>query len=469
MVNAPDQQRLEEVAAQWESVRRWRCVGPWIILCVAAAGAGGWVLGANTEVGEFFRNLGLSLGDSMANLVAETITWWMDATEMSVSDCRNPSDEACVTASGAIGQLQQHTLWLVGTVAVGSLLFVGIRMVLSRDSKSFADTAKGFMVFVLVMAVGVGVVELLLRLGDGYASWIIDQTSVNDGGDDDDEDDLGQRLGQNVVDTTESVMDDDDDSEHGGWTVLAVFVLFFGLLASLFQFVIMAARAAALVLIVGLLPVAAAAGLTEGGRAMRQKYFAWLIALVLYKPTAATIWAAAFFLLDDDELEGIFGLMTLVSMMILALVALPALMRLVTPAVAAASSSGGGSGGGVAAAGMLATGAIQAGAMRGGGAAARGASASGSSGGVSGKGSSASGSRTTQSASARTGATGSDGSKGAASATKAPHRPGGSGSASGAATQASAAIGSAQSAHRAINQVVDDAPSGADESKGGER
>ena len=345
--------------------QRWRCIGPWILVCLGAAGAGGWVLGTQTEVGQFFRDLGLSLGDSTANLVAETITWWMGASEMHVADCRDPSSEECVTATGAIGQLQQHTTWLVVAVAIGSLLFVAIRLALRRDGRSFADAGVNFLIFVLVTGLGVGVVELLLRLGDGYSEWIIAQTSVSSS-----EEELGEDLGQNVIDTTETVMDDDDDSEHGGWTTLTVFVLFFGLLASLIQFVVMAGRAAALVLIVGLLPVAAAAGLTEGGRNMRQKYFSWLIALVLYKPAAATIWAAAFFLLDDDDLEGIFGLMTLVAMMILALFALPALMRLIAPAVSSASSSGGGGGGGLAAAGMLATGAVQMASSRGGGGAA---------------------------------------------------------------------------------------------------
>ena len=101
------------------------------------------------------------------------------------------------------------------------------------------------------------------------------------------------------------------------------------------------------VLLAGTLPLAYSATNTQWGKQWSQKHASWLIAFVLYKPVAATIYAAAFKVTGSaltGKLEGvaesIVGLMSGLVLMVAALFALPAMMRLIVPAVGAASAGG---------------------------------------------------------------------------------------------------------------------------------
>lgn len=123
---------------------------------------------------------------------------------------------------------------------------------------------------------------------------------------------------------------------------MSFFILLFGIFAGIVQAVINFAREAILVVLAGLLPLAAAAGLTDKGRGMRDRYLGWLMAFVLYKPAAATVWAGTFLLFEDAK--GIDGAITALVMMVVTCIALPAVMRVAVPAIAAMgeSKTGGG-------------------------------------------------------------------------------------------------------------------------------
>ena len=85
---------------------------------------------------------------------------------------------------------------------------------------------------------------------------------------------------------------------------------------------------------------------------------AWLVAFILYKPAAAIVYATAFRLAGSDVFGGdgdeLMSAVTGLVLMVLALAALPALMRFVTPMVGALSSGGGGGGGTMAAGAAMA-------------------------------------------------------------------------------------------------------------------
>jgi len=118
----------------------------------------------------------------------------------------------------------------------------------------------------------------------------------------------------------------------------------------------MLVRVGVVTIFAGLLPLAAAGTGTQTGMDYFKRISSWLLAFVIYKPAAATVYASAFLLIGDGKdatsvLSGLF-------MLVLSIVALPAMLRLVTPMVGAAVAAGAGAGGGMAAAGMvLATGA----------------------------------------------------------------------------------------------------------------
>ena len=113
----------------------------------------------------------------------------------------------------------------------------------------------------------------------------------------------------------------------------------------------MLVRVGVVTIFAGLLPLAAAGTSNQTGMEYFKRMTSWLLAFVLYKPAAATVYASAFLMIGDGKdatsvLAGLF-------MLVLAIVALPALLRLITPMVGAAVAAGAGAGGGMAAAGMV--------------------------------------------------------------------------------------------------------------------
>ena len=101
---------------------------------------------------------------------------------------------------------------------------------------------------------------------------------------------------------------------------------------------LMLVRGGMLVLLVGTLPLIAAFSNTEMGLQWFRKASAWLLAFALYKPAAAIIYAVAF---DLAGQQGALSLLDGVMMLLLAILALPALMRFLVPATSALAGGGG--------------------------------------------------------------------------------------------------------------------------------
>ena len=171
----------------------------------------------------------------------------------------------------------------------------------------------------------------------------------------------------------------------GGLGPILIIVLgLVAVLVSVVQIILMLARGGLLVVLAGILPTAAAATNTEMGRTWFRKAVSWLVAFILYKPAAAVVYAVAFKLAGTnvfrDDGTGLISVLTGLTLMCVALVALPALMRFVTPLVGAVAGGGAGSAMAIGAAAALPSGAIQAGQLLGGGQSGGGAGPAGPSG-----------------------------------------------------------------------------------------
>lgn len=119
-------------------------------------------------------------------------------------------------------------------------------------------------------------------------------------------------------------------------------VALLAILASLAQVIAMVARNGVLIVTAAVTPIAGAAAIYKGNEDFWRKLWMWQLAFVLYKPVAALIYATAFVVVGDgtsatDQLSG-------VALMIMSVVALPALLRLMMPVSA---KMGGGGGGGL--------------------------------------------------------------------------------------------------------------------------
>ncbi len=196
-------------------------------------------------------------------------------------------------------------------------------MAWSRRARTGIDLLGSVVRLLVVSAVGVPAVAALVAAGDGFATWLLQRSA---GGD------FGARmtaLGQTVALTTAL--------GGGAASALTLLIAMLAILGALAQAVVLVLRGAILVILTATLPLAASATNTDLGRQWWSKSCAWLIAFIVFKPAAALVYAGAFYLIGagTDAQSVIAGLMTLA----LAAFTLPALMKLLVPAVASASSS----------------------------------------------------------------------------------------------------------------------------------
>jgi type IV secretion system protein TrbL len=247
-----------------------------------------------------------------------------------ISNCNGSSIGAC-----APNWIFIQTYWLVFVVATVSIIIAGVRLMLSRDAKPAKDMAIGLAITALSVAGGLGFVVLAMQASDGLADGMLGNLT-------------GGTWGKDV--TAESIFPD----EGSGMAINAMMLLFapwIALMAAV-QMMLMYARLGMIVVFAGLLPLAASATMTATGRGWFLKITAWLFAAIIYKPVAVLIYAVAYQMMLGESSSAVFGG---IALMTLAVLALPALMRLFVPATAAAAGRGGG---GAAIGGAVATGAI---------------------------------------------------------------------------------------------------------------
>ncbi len=276
------------------------CVGD----ALGSAAGGLASAGFDAVVGEFAKGL--------AMIVKTLATFWISV----------PTEKVSSAPATPVGMLNAMLDWVMLAVGVLSILLVAARIALTHRGEALADAGTGIVRFILVTSVQVPAVALLAAAGDEFSRWIIDTAA---GGD------FADRVGQ--------VFGSPSATSVLGTAVLFIACLF-GIVTSLVQVIAMVFRNGVLILTAAASPIAAAAAIYKGNEDMWRKLWMWQLAFVLYKPVAATIYAAAFVTIGDgtsavDELSGL-------ALLILSVLALPALLRLMMPVSARMSPGGGG-------------------------------------------------------------------------------------------------------------------------------
>jgi hypothetical protein len=265
--------------------------------------------------------------------------------------------------SPTVAFIQNSLWWYMIAVAVIGVIFGAVRMAWEQRAEPGKDLVKSLMTLVVVSGAGLTAVSLLVAAGDSFSVWLLNGSlgcSI--------EDTNGTCFGGNMA----GLLALTTNPATGGLGAILIIVL--GLLAiigSVVQILLMIVRAGMLVVLAGVLPVSAAATNTETGRNMFRKTVGWLLAFILYKPAAAIVYATAFKLsgtsIFKDDGSGLISVIVGLTLMAVALVALPALMSLIIPAVSSIASGSGMATAALAGAAMLPSGAIAAGRLLGGG------------------------------------------------------------------------------------------------------
>lgn len=319
---------------------------PWEVGCVVSD----W---ANDRANDAVKNMAQAVADAVGNVVKTLGTFWVNVGTPALTSAPGGS-----TASDPVLFLQNSLYFWTASLAVMSVLVGAGKMMIERRGAPLRDLVRSLATLIVVSGAGVAAVGLLTVAADQFSSWII-TNSTN-----------GTSFNENIT----ALLALSATSPIG--SIMIILLGLIAILASVMQIVLMIVRGGLLVILTGIFPTAAAFSNTEAGRGWFQKCTAWLIAFILYKPAAAIIYATAFQLSGSkifgnvgdgkDFGSALLATVTGLALMIIALFAMPALMRFVTPMVGAVAGGGGGLAAGTV--GALASGAISMGsAGRGGG------------------------------------------------------------------------------------------------------
>nr|WP_176704706.1 hypothetical protein [Arthrobacter sp.] len=215
-------------------------------------------------------------------------------------------------------QLQVISIFLT----VLGIMFAAIWTMIHYRGDKAIKLAQTMAKVVVVTTLGAAAVQVIIVGGDAFSTWILDSAGITTD---------ARQIPLTIAASNPAI---------------AILGGIFGIIATIIQWGIMLVRSAILPLLIGVWPVAAAASMIGGADQAFTKITNWIIAFALYKPVAAIIYAYAWKTKSGDD--GIGGVINGLVLIALAVVALPAMMRLLAPGT---SALGGASGGGMALAG----------------------------------------------------------------------------------------------------------------------
>lgn len=369
-------------------------------------------------------------------------TWWLNigAPEMG--------------AGSATERVQTATTTFVGVAGIIGTAFAVLRIARDHNRESAENLVMGLIRTVVVSGLAVSMVSLSLAVTDEVAPWLVDTIAGNAA-----RDGLGQSMGLSGMVGAGMAL------PTAG---ILLFLTPFALLGAILNAALVIFSYGVAGALCGLLPIFAAASTTQKGQKSFDKAVGWLLAMILFKPGAAVIYGFGLALMNgidgtggDEVSNKIISLLTGTVVIFSACFAMPALVRVLVPAVSA-GPRGMGAGGLAMVGGALAIGAVTAGVgtlAAGAGAAGAGAAGAGA-GGAAGAAGGAAGAAGAGAAGA--GAAGAGGGGAGAGGVS-----GGGAGASGASATGAGAGGGASSTTGAPGSAAAGAPSGGPVSAGG--
>ncbi|WP_327638775.1 hypothetical protein OHB24_10515 [Kribbella sp. NBC_00482] len=209
--------------------------------------------------------------------------------------------------------VQGHIQFITLFIAAIAVIVGAVQMAISQRGEAARDILKSLITLVVVTGSAAVFASTLITAADGFSKWIIDEALKKD----------DHNYAKNLLD----VLD-----EPFGW-LLVIFVGILMVITAIIQLALMIVRYAMLVLLVGMLPLTAAATNTEMGMTWFKRALAWLASFIIYKPVAAIIYATAISLMgaEGDDGSAILNVIMGVTLMLVAVVALPAILRFVSP------------------------------------------------------------------------------------------------------------------------------------------
>ncbi len=268
------------------------CTVPGVTVVCHAAGSV-----ANAAVTGFAK----AMAGAEAEMLKLVLTAWLGIPTPSLSG-----------KGSTVTFLQSHLEWYTGVALAAGLMVAAMRLMLELRGEALRESAYALIRTVIVIGCGAAGIALATAAGDHFSTWIVGQAA-------------GGATATSVL-TSAANLQAASTIAPGILIVLG----FLGVVGMLIQIAMLLCRSAFLVILSGVWPFAAALSTTENGLGWYRRLTGWIVAFILFKPTAAIIYAAAIRMLvvnQGSEISVIEG----VVLVILAALALPALMKLVAP------------------------------------------------------------------------------------------------------------------------------------------
>ena len=260
-------------------------------------------------------SLAESVRDGMAWVIKSTLSWWINTDSLSEG------------SETTIENIRDLVLPLVVVVAIAGIVTQGVRMIVQRKGEPLIDVCRGLGFIVLWMAIGAAGPVAMVEASDIFSTEVLEASTDGQ---------FAKKF---------------DEALGMGSIPVAIVVVLLGvvaILAASVQAMIMLLREGAILALSGVLVLAAAGSMMTVTSGWQKKVIGWLLALIWYKPAAALIYSVGFLLIknakDNDPRTAYVGF----SMLVLSLVALPAMQKLFTWGVGNLESRGTGLGVGIA-------------------------------------------------------------------------------------------------------------------------
>lgn len=284
---------------------------------------------ASSAANSAFDDMVTRLITGLAFLVRYAISWWVELP--------SPQLAASTGEPGPVlASVRNYTSGLQVLLMIAGILFAAARLAMAKRGGVAGEAQESFLIFARAVFASMMFSALITtgtKVGDAFSHWVIFDVTHGD-------------LDNAVTRLVDLNLSGHDSLGSGVSLIIGIL----GVISMLVQLAMLVIRQAVLILVVAAIPLAAAAAGTGPGSQAYKRMLSWSLAFVLWKPVGALVYAIAFTAAgtkttgQQDPQLVLLGMILLLSVTIV----LPALMRLVAPAVA---TLGGGGGAGAALAG----------------------------------------------------------------------------------------------------------------------
>lgn len=259
-------------------------------------------------VKDWFSDLATKIAKGATDLMVQAMTWWTQ------------SDRTSMLQSPAINDVRGMLMYVGIVLLTASVMWQGIVMVIKRKPDPLVNTTMGLLSFVGWTALGTTLAVMINEAGIELSSQILNASI----------DKFSQTIGVALLAAL---------ATSPAIVLFLALILFF--LAAI-QWVLGFFRFGALVILLALLPTAAAGQINEATKPWLRKVLSWCLTLLLYQPIGAVIYSIGFLLIGNGQDIG--TILTGMAILVMAVVAMPTMLRFFNWGGQQLVSGGGGGG-----------------------------------------------------------------------------------------------------------------------------